>query len=181
MAAAVPYGAGVDLDAWLAGLRAGEEAGSRRRQRSLQQQVSEEASFRGVLVDLADHRRSVAVDTVVGSRPLELRGVGIDFCAGIDRGRWVLVALHAVAAVRPLGGGLDLPGGSRAVGVDATLLEALADLLGDRPRVAATLVSGEPVTGELRSVGTDVVTLRADGDPARAVHLSTAHLVELVV
>lgn len=171
----------MDLDSWLAGLRAGEDAGARRRERALELQVSEEASFHGVLVDLAEHGRRVALDTTVGSRPLELRGVGIDFCAGFDHGRWVLVPLAAVAAVRPLGSGRELPGGNRAGGIDATLLEALADLLADRPRLVVTVASGEPVVGELRSVGTDVVTLRSDGEPPRPVHVAAGHVVEIVV
>lgn len=171
----------MDLDAWLAGLRAGEDAGARRRERWLEQQVSEEASFHGVLVDLAEHGRSVALETVAGSRPLELRGVGIDFCAGVDRGRWILLPLRTLAAVRPAGGGRESPGGSRAGAIDATLLEAMADLLGERPRLVVAVASGEQLVGELRSIGTDLLTLRGDGTPPRPIHVAAEHIVEILV
>jgi hypothetical protein len=170
----------VDLDGWLRGLRTAEAASTRRRTRWTAQQLAETATFTGLLIDLAEQRCEVVLDTVARRCVLVLRGVGLDFCAGVDRDRWVLIPLEAVAAVRtppPV----DAVGSDRSPPLDATLAEALADLLDDRPRLVVTLASGEQVAGELRAVGTDVVTLRGDDSPARWVHVSLARVADIVV
>jgi hypothetical protein len=170
----------VDLDGWLRGLRTAEAAGARRRTRWTAEQLAEGATFTGLLIDLAERRCEVVIETVARRCALVLRGVGLDFCAGVDRDRWVLIPLGAVAAVRTRPPA-EPAGSDRRPPLDATLAEALTDLLDDRPRLTVTLVSGEQVAGELHGVGTDVVTLRGDETPPRWVHVALARVADIVI
>jgi hypothetical protein len=170
----------MDLDGWLRGLRTAEAASTRRRARWTAQQLTESATFTGLLVDLAEQRCEVVVETVTRRCVVVLRGVGVDFCAGVDRDRWVLIPLAAVAAVRTQPPA-DPVGSDRSPALDATLAEALTDLLDDRPRLVVTLTSGEQVAGELRAVGTDVMTLRGDEASPRWVHVAFGHVGDIVI
>ena len=170
----------MDLDGWLSGLRTAEAAGTRRRTRWTAEQLAESATLTGLLVDLAEQRCEIVVVTAAGRRTLVLRCVGLDFCAGVDRDRWVLIPLAAVAAVRTPSS-LDRAGSDRPPALDATLAEALTDLLDDRPRLTVTLASGEQAAGELRAVGADVVTLRGDETPPRWAHIALARVADIIV
>jgi hypothetical protein len=170
----------VELEAWLARLRAGEEAQARRRVGWAIQQLSEEATLVGLLADLAGHAPQVAVDTCVGTRVIHLTGVGHDFLAGLDRSRWVLVSLAAVEAVRSQVRATAQPSGRQHDTVDATLAEALADLLADRPRLTVRTLSGRRLLGDLHAVGDGVITLRVGpGEPAS--HVVVDRIAEVLV
>jgi len=172
--------AGVELEAWVARLRAGEEIEARRREVWARQQLSEDATLAGVMVDLAERGPHVVVDSCRGSRTLRIVAVGRDFCAGVDRSRWVLVALGAVESIRSTSASLQ-PGGHRAHTLDVTLAEALSDLLADRPRLTMATTSGRLVSGELRAVGADVVTVRTESDPPGVAHVVLDRIVEVLV
>jgi len=172
--------AGVELEAWVARLRAGEEIDARRREALARQQLSEDATVAGVLVDLAEGGGEVVVESCRGSRTMRIVAVGRDFCAGLDRSRWVLVALGALESIRSASASLQ-PAGRRPYTLDVTLAEALSDLLGDRPRLTMATASGRSVAGELRAVGADVVTLRTESDPPGVAHVVLARIVEVVV
>jgi hypothetical protein len=77
---------------------------------------------------------------------------------------------------------VDEPAGNRKAARPITFAAIVADLAGERARVALT-VTGEPalVTGELRSAGAEVVTLRLDGDPPATAHLALAQVSDVTV
>src|SRR5205085_6644284 len=63
-----------------------------------------------------------------------------------------------------------------------TLAEALATLAGDRPHVQLVLAgAGETVTGELRAVGGDVLTVRQAGEPPASLYVRLASVTECSV
>lgn len=140
--------------------RAEAAVASRERQRLLEQLQRESATLLGVLADLAEQRRPVAVrldtgDTVTGTIDL----IGRDVVA--VGGTWV--RLSSIGAVRATGST-----GSRddALVSDIDLDAVLARLAADRPRLVLLVAGGEPVRGELAAVGEDVLSLRLDGDGA---------------
>ena len=171
-----------DLERWAAGARAQEAAEARVRERWLRQAAEEEASFAGLLVDLAESGRPVSVTTVTGRRHRgPIVAVGTDFVAvGGHEGRLVLVALAAAAEVRAAGGGTQRPpaAGSGRDALGVTLAEVLAQAVATRPRVAVVL-GAVTVVGELRAVGTDVLTVRTDGEPAGLSYVTLASVSEV--
>ena len=87
------------------------------------------------------------------------------------------VAYAGISAVQPLDPS-GLVAGDRPRALDMTLVEALLALLAERPRVLVAGCDGTLRTGELRSVGRDVVVLRTDGDP-RHVYVPVASIAEV--
>jgi len=169
-----------DLGRWLAEIRAGNAAHVKRRQRWLEQQATEEATFVGTLTDLAESGGDVIVETSAGRRHAgRIEAVGIDFVALVALGRWVFIPLAAAATVRRVLAGPQPPSGARVGALDLTLLEALADQLPERPRIVTWSGSGERITGLLAGVGHDVVTVRLDSDPPRAVHIAALSIAEI--
>lgn len=164
-----------DLARWTADTRGEEAAASRVRERWLRQQAVEDARFTGVLVDLAEQHARVALHTAVGrSVHGRMAAVGRDFCVVVhDDGTATFVALAAVGAVRPEPGQRSVDADSeRAAPLAAGLAGVLAHLAPDRPRVRVVVEGGEgPLTGELRTVGADVATLRLDGRPPATVYV----------
>lgn len=171
------------LDAWLADARVDGSADARARERWLSAAAEADATFAGLLLDLAErgvvvslasvaHRRLQGVVAVLGADFVSLRTV-----AGTE----VLVALAMVASVRTAssaGGAV----GERPVTTDLRLADVLGELANERARVRLVLLDGtEAVSGELRSVGVDVVTVRTDGDPATTAYVRLASVVEAVL
>ena len=65
--------------------------------------------------------------------------------------------------------------GDRAPALDMTFPEAIAAIAGDRPRVLVVARDGSGLSGELRSVGRDVATLRlADAESRKLMISSTS-------
>jgi hypothetical protein len=173
-----PYHAAVVLEAWLADLQVEEAAAARARAAWLRRQAEEEASFVGLLADLAERERTVVVDTTLGRRHGGwLRVVGRDFCC-VRTGRAIDVLIHydAVTVVRPAPR-QEGTVGDRTVTPVATLAGAMAALVGARVSVGS--LGGAVLHGELRSVGRDVAALRLDDRGACYVRL--ASLAELSV
>jgi hypothetical protein len=100
--------------------------------------------------------------------------VGQDFLAVIQpSGPTCLVATRAVGAVRSFSA-VDTTG-DRQPPLRSRLVDALALLAGNRPPVRIVLVpSGQTVSGQLRSVGNDVATVRLDTDPPSTVVVALA-------
>lgn len=169
------------LERWAADAMVDEAARQRTRQRWLRIQAEEEATLLGALVDLAERGRPVVLD--VGDHRIRgaVVGIGADFLAvRSDRGQDVLVRTGAIEVVRAE------PGERAVVGDRATLVEvALAAVVGplaaERPEVVVRTRSGQVVRGQLRSAGTDVVRLRADGDPPSPVWVPLDAIDLLVV
>ena len=153
------------LERWAADARAREAADARVRERWLRAQAEEEASLAGVLLALAERRATVVASTVAGRRHRGVvTGVGVDFAAlRAGAGTAILVVLAAVAEVRVVEGESKRPttggGGGQELGV--RLADVLAQAAGQRPRVAVQ-TGAASVVGDLRAVGSDVLTLRTD-------------------
>lgn len=174
-----------DLARWTADAGAGEAARSRIRERWLRHQAEEEARFAGLALDLAEAGVPVALRLTSG-RMLHGRveAVARDFCVvRTDAGTPTLVAFDAVATVRPDPAyRADGAPSSRTGPVDVGLVEVLAGLAGERPRVRIVAEgSGEAVAGELRSVGADVATVRLDGARAGSVYVRLGAVREVAL
>jgi hypothetical protein len=169
------------LARWAAEARVDEAGAARARERWLRQQAEEEATMAGVLCDLAERRVPVVVDTIVGSRHRGMvSAVAADFVVLRVERRDVLVALDAVAVVRPEPG-VAAPVGDRPVDVGLRLTDALAYLVSERPRVLVLLRSGERVAGELRTIGRDVASIELDGPARAAAYVPVVAITEIGV
>jgi len=172
-----------DIERWVADARADEAAGERVRERWLRQQAEEGGTFAGVLVDLAERGATVTVTVTGGRRHLgRIVAVGADF-VGLrgDSGRLVLLALGAVARVRPAPpvrrvAGEPRPGPEAAAGV--TLVDVLAQAVDGRPRVSMYL-GDDHLVGELRSVGADVLAVSVDGQISGLAYARLASVSEM--
>lgn len=169
------------LERWAADAMVDEAVRQRTRQRWLRVQAEEEASVLGTLVDLAERARPVVLD--VGQQRIRgaVVGIGADFLAvRSDRGQDVLVRTAAVEVVRAEPGERAVVG-DRAVLVEVALAAVVGPLAAERPDVVVRTRSGQVVRGELRSAGTDVVRLRADGDPPAPVWVPLEAIDLLIV
>jgi hypothetical protein len=169
------------LERWAADAMVDEAARQRTRQRWLRVQAEEEASVLGTLVDLAERARPVVLD--VGQQRIRgtVVGIGADFLAvRSDRGQDVLVRTAAVEVVRAEPGERGVVG-DRAVLVEVALAAVVGPLAAERPDVVVRTRSGQVVRGELGSAGTDVVRLRADGDPPAPVWVPLEAIDLLIV
>lgn len=165
-------------------VRAGDRGAARVRERWLQRQAEEEATLAGTLLDLAERSATVAVRTTAG-RVVQgaVVAVGTDFVVvrAVDR-RDVCVRLAVVATVRPQVGERHVAAaGDRPAPLDLLLVEVLAGLAPDHPRVALVTGGGELIAGELRAVGADVVTLRLDGDRRSLCYVAASAVGEAVI
>jgi hypothetical protein len=94
-----------------------------------------------------------------------IRILGGDFvamrtAAGVE----VLMPMAAISSLRTAPS-VPPSSGDRVVTTELCLGDVLAELATDRARVRLALLDGrDAVAGELRAVGTDVVTLRSDGE-----------------
>jgi hypothetical protein len=177
-----------DLDADLTRLvsdsHAEEAARQRIRERNLRAAAVTDATFSGVVVDLAERGEAVVVRTAQG-RTLTGRitlvardAIAVESGAGVS-----YVKLDRITAVRRAPGlRADEPSGDRPPPRSTSLAALLADLAQQRPRVALVL-AGEPAlaVGELRAVGVDVLTVRLDGEPPVTAYFAAAQLSELTV
>jgi hypothetical protein len=173
------------LEAWLADLQVDEAVDARARVGWLRRQADEEATFVGVLADLAERKAPVVIESAAGARVGRLRVIGQDFCAlqigegPVGRGH-VLVPYRSLASVRPSAEASTavVVTGDRLLTPRATFIGALSALADERARLRLTTPAGA-LTGELRSVGVDVATLRLDD--RRPAYARVTSLVEVSV
>ena len=170
------------LGAWSADFRVDEAARARTRERWLRQQATEEATFTGLLVDLAERRAAIVLRTTSGSAHHGVvTAVGADFVAlRAPDGATRLVTLRVVTAVEGADGmTLRELSGSRAEPADARLVDVLAQVAADRRRVLLVAES-ETFAGEVDAVGADVVRVRRGGSPVyvRLVSITEVALLE---
>jgi len=171
------------LDAWLADARIEGSADARARERWLSAAAEADATFAGVLLDLAERGTPLTVRTSAGRHHHGcLDVIGADFVAiRTAGGTDVLVTLAAITSVRtaPL---VDAAVGARVVTTDLGLSEVLAELAADRARVLLVTSGGDgAVAGELRAVGYDVVTVRTDADPPATAYLPAGAITEVAL
>jgi hypothetical protein len=169
------------LGNWAAEVRADEVVASRAREGFLRRTSAEEATFAGVLLDLAEQRGPVLLTLAGGRRHRGVvKAVGQDFVGVVTaQGVQVLAALRGVVSVRPEARHQRVTG-DRPAELAVGLAEALAVAAEERPRVLV-VAAGDPdgLAGELRSVGRDVVVLRLDGADRPTAYVPVANLVEV--
>lgn len=174
-----------ELARWSADARTDEAVRARMRERGLRRQAEEDARFAGVALDLAEAGAAVTLRLASG-RTLHgrLAAVGRDFCV-LDPGGGpaTFVAVRAIATVRPAPDHRARPAASaRGAPLDVALADVLAELVGDRPRVrVVTEGGGEGLTGQLTTVGADVVTVRLDGERGAAVYVRLDSIREVAL
>lgn len=170
------------LSVWLAEQRADEAVASRIRERWLRQEAADEATFAGVLLDLAERQLRLVIGGVGGRRTIgSIAAVAGDCCAvRTSSGDDVLLAYAAITSVRPVDG-IGTSTGDRPVALETTLAECLALLLAERPRLHLVTSDGTATSGELRAVGRDVITLLRDGANGSTAYLPIAALAEVMI
>jgi hypothetical protein len=169
------------LDAWLADARVEGSADARARERWLHAASEADATFAGVLLDLAERRVGVSVDLSAGRRHHGcIEVIGADFAVlRTAGGGEALLVLAAITAVRtaPL---VEPAEGTRVVTTELRLTEVLTELTADRPRMVVVTGDGQPsVVGELRAVGYDVVTVRTATEPPATAYVPAAAITEV--
>jgi hypothetical protein len=156
------------LAGWAADARADEAARARAREGWLRRQAETEATFTGLLVDLAERHAEVVLDLAAGEHVARgwLRAVGRDVVVLATRaGRPCLVATTAIVGVRAVAeSGLPAASGDRNAPLTIGLADALGLLAGERAPVQLVLApGGRTVTGVLLAAGVDVVTVQPAG------------------
>ena len=168
---------------WVADAAAKETAESKARARSLLQQATEDATFVGTLVDLAERESDLIIvtteDTAVVGR---IAAVGDDFVAvAVRNGRTSFVPTVSIAAVRAQPGTRNVVvAGERGAPLRARLAAVVTELAAERVRVHVT-AARHAVVGELRASGDDVLVVMADGDPPVPTYIPFDSLTELAV
>jgi hypothetical protein len=171
------------LDVWVADTRIEDSADARARERWLTAAAEADATFSGVLLDLAERGSGVTVATVAGHRRQGvIQVLGADFVAlRAATGREVLVSTSSIASVRTAPA-VGIASGERVVTTGLRLGDVLGELAAERARVRLVLLDGgEALTGELRSVGQDVVTMRTDGDAPATAYARLGAVAEVVL
>jgi hypothetical protein len=153
---------------WAAEQRTTSAAADRSRARSLREQASASATWKGMLVDLAEQDTPVTAVVAGQRRSGQIVGVGQDFFVIQPRqGRPALVCLDAVSALWPEMDSLPAPpAGDRSPAISLSLLSALARLAEDRCPMGLLTRAGFEVAGDLVAAGEDVLTVRT-APPAR--------------
>ncbi|MEO6121493.1 MAG: hypothetical protein ABIW46_02025 [Acidimicrobiales bacterium] len=175
-----------DLARWSGESRTATAAQARTRERWLRQQAAEDARFTGLLVDLAERELPLSLVTTSGqvSRG-RVRAVAADFvvvASASDGGTTSLVRLDAIATLRlEPGFRQSAVAADRPAPLATTFAEVLAGLAEERPRVRAVADGAGTLTGELRAVGTDVVTIRLDGEPPSSVYVRLAAVSQVTL
>lgn len=170
------------LHGWLADAQVDGSAGARARERWLRAAAEADATFVGVLVDLAERGTGVAISTGDRRHHGRIEVIGADFVAlHLPSGGEVLLALEAVTSVRTAPR-VDATVGEQVLTTTLRLAEVLGELAAERARALLVPLGGEDaVAGELRAVGHDVVTVRADGEPPTTAYVPLAAIAEVAL
>lgn len=171
------------LDRWLADALVDDSAAGRARERWLHAAAEADATFGGVLLDLAERGAPLSVRLRSGRRHQGVAEViGGDFVAiRLAAGGEVLLALSAIASVRTAPRA-DPALGERVTTTGLRLVDVLVELAAERARVLVVPTGdADPVAGDLRAVGRDVVTVRGTGDPPATTYVHLAAVAEVVL
>lgn len=149
------------------------------------QRASEVATWAGTLEDLAERRLPVILQ-VAGGRAHRGRLVAAEsdlVALRSDAGQLVVVRADAVRLLRPSPGEpVAVATGDRQRVVGRRLVEVIQELTEERARVTLGLDGGaEPVSGRLRALGEDVVTLELDASPRALAYLPLRAVQEVVL
>jgi hypothetical protein len=162
--------------------RLGQSSEARERERLLQRMAQDNASLAGTLLDLAERQSVVSVRTDAGrAHHGVVVAVGADFFVlRSDQGLRTHLRTAVVTTVRPHRHERHAPAsGDRPPPLNLLLGEVLADVAGDRPRVTIVTRGAEVVSGELAAAGTDLLTVRLDGDARSLCYVAIAGIGEV--
>lgn len=168
---------------WAADARIDELSQAKSREHWLRQQLAEDTTFSGVLVDLAEQAQPVVITTAAANdHSGVVVTVGADFLVLQDElATEVLIRRAAIVGVRTVGQATTSLG-SRTATVDMYFNEALSALAENQPRViVATTGSNPAVVGDLHIVGQDVVTLNTASQTMALTYIPTASITEISV
>jgi hypothetical protein len=170
------------FERWLAELRVDDDAKARVRRHWLRTAAEEDASLAGVLLDLAERHVPVGLLTAAGRRHHgEVAVVGADFVAlRTGRERHVLMPFGTLVSVRPAADA-TAPVGDREPGSALELVDVLIGLAAERLDAAFLLASGDRLTGQVRSVGQDLLVVRTEGSAAPTVYVALDAVVEVAL
>jgi hypothetical protein len=163
--------------------RASERAAGRTRAAWLRRQAEEGATLAGALLVLAEAGSVVSARTTSGrvSHGVVAQ-VATDFVVLRSERGDVCISFAAISTVRLQEGERHrAPTGSRPPALDLLLVEVLAGLAPERPRVAVGTTGDGVVAGELLAVGADVVTVRLDGDGRTLCYVAVTAVEEVVL
>lgn len=145
---------------WAARARVLDAAAERSRQRWLAQQAAESSTLVGLLLDMAERRGEVTLRSPSRAYHGRVAAVGSDFCVVEDVSQLaVILRLSALVGVQPAEPAPATTGPGRRSALSMGLAEALSLLAADRQPVRVATASTETVTGELLSLGLDVLTV----------------------
>ncbi|MGK2947086.1 MAG: hypothetical protein ACSLFP_00800 [Acidimicrobiales bacterium] len=168
------------LERWVAEARVEAAAAERSRERWLRAVAEQEATLGGVLLDLAEQHQPVVV-TVGGRRHHGVvQALGADFVALRRDDHERVLRLGAVSLVHTAADATPVVG-DRVITTDRRLEHLLDELAADRARVVLVTSDDATVTGEVRSIGTDVVVLRTDSQPPGAAYVPLGAVRELAL
>jgi hypothetical protein len=165
-----------ELDRFLDEARLAEAARARQQERWLRQVDEEGASLVGALVDLAEGGGQVALETIAGLHRGCIDLVARDFCILRSERDEVWVTYSSLSVVRPDVASRQATASGNRVAADLHLVDGLAALVGDRPRLTLILQAGRRVTGTLVGVGFDVVSMRLEGEASPVAYVPVASL-----
>jgi hypothetical protein len=169
------------LERWVADARVDEDAMRRARERWLQDVALQEATLGGVLADLAERHAPITVETSAGRRHHGVvHVIGADFAALRTRpSTEVVVSLAAIEVVRTAPS-VDATLGDRMLSTELRLADVLERLAAERAQAMVVLRRGDQaVIGQLRSVGHDVVVVRAPGADQGTAYVPIAAITEV--
>jgi hypothetical protein len=110
-----------------------------------------------------------------------VRAVAGDFTVlGTEGSVDVLLHYSGIVAVRQEAGSSPAFG-DRTLALDTTLGEVLVGLAGGRPQVSVVMRDGNGLTGQLRAMGRDVLTLRLDDERHSAAYVPLAAVAEITL
>ena len=174
------------LNQWLAESQVDAAIAERRRASWMQRQDEEESTFLGALIDQVEQGHPVAIGVSAGRKHHGvLQSIGKDVIAMQSKdGRQLFVALEAIISLRGQGreplASIALANGPRLVVGYDTMRSRLADLAGVGTIVALSDPNGDVISGEIISVGRDVVALRVADTSVTYVALGSVTEVAVV-
>ena len=174
-----------DLDRWVADAGADEASRHRSQQRMLVEAASQEATFTGAVLDLAERGDVVVVQMVTThSHRGRVVAVGHDFVVLRDGDRGpTFIPFTAISTIRPHPElAIENPSGARAAPLAGSFAAVLGGIAAERPRVNVIAVGDDhTLAGELRAVGADVATLYLDGPNRPRAFVRLASLASLTL
>jgi len=165
--------------------RHAEEVAARSERHQRLQRARELATWAGTLEDLAERRLGVVVQ-LAGSRRVRGHLVAAEpdlVAVRSDAGQLVIVRLDAVRLVRPQPGvAAAVATGDRQRVAGRRFIEVVQQLVEDRARILLGLDGlEEPVSGRLRAMGEDVLTVELDPTPRGLAYLPLGRVQDLTV